>query len=286
MTRPTAVSLQLFLGTSATSTKASRDASRSRAAAGAATSSRTRGSRSRLSPSTTRDFYDGLGGEELANLFASAPAVYRERAEMVAAVRSPERWLDVGAGHGHFCTIARDALPNTRFDGLDLSQSIEDAERRHWIERGIRGLFPDVAPKLVAEGASYDVISMSHYLEHTTDPRAEIDAASRVLHPGGLFFVEVPDPDCFFGRLLGRQWMQWFQPQHRHFLSAKNLGRLLREHGFEPVAWHRGEVHQPVDVTVSTYLMLAHITPLIDGPWRRTSNGAAVQLLKGVLRTV
>ncbi|WP_394850712.1 class I SAM-dependent methyltransferase [Pendulispora brunnea] len=231
-----------------------------------------------------RDFYDGHGEEELAGLFASTPDLYRARARMVAGVDQPRRWLDVGAGHGHFCSIARDILPNTRFDGLDLAESIEDAERRRWVDRGIRGLFPEVAPTLVAAAERYDVISMSHYLEHTTDPRAEIAAAADVLQEGGLFFIEVPDPESRFARLLGRQWMPWFQPQHLHFLSTGNLERLLREHGFEPVLWHRGEAHQPVDFTFGTYLLFADLAPLIDGPWRNTRSGAIKRVFCGFLR--
>jgi len=233
-----------------------------------------------------RDFYDGHGEEELAGLFASTPELYRARARMVADLDKPRRWLDVGAGHGHFCSVARDILPNTRFDGLDLAESIEDAERRRWVDHGIRGLFPDVAPKLVQAAERYDVISMSHYLEHTTDPRAEIAAAAHVLPEGGLFFIEVPDPDSRFARLLGRQWMPWFQPQHLHFLSTGNLERLLRENGFEPVVWHRGEAHQPVDFTFCTYLMFADLAPLIDGPWRTSRGGALKKALTGTLRTV
>ncbi|WP_394828399.1 class I SAM-dependent methyltransferase [Pendulispora albinea] len=233
-----------------------------------------------------RDFYDGQGEEALAGLFASNPAVYRARARMVAEITTPHRWLDVGAGHGHFCSIARDLLPDTHFDGLDLAASIEDAERRRWVEHGIRGLFPEVAPTLVGRGEPYDVISMSHYLEHTTDPRAEIAAAAKVLPEGGFFFIEVPDPDCRLAYLLGRQWMQWFQPQHLHFLSAANLERLLREHGFEPVAWHRGEAHQPIDFTFSMYLLFADLAPLIDGPWRPASQGTFRKTLCAVLRAV
>jgi SAM-dependent methyltransferase len=190
---------------------------------------------------------------------------------MVAAVGTPQRWLDVGAGHGHFCCVARELLPETRFDGLDLSESIDDAVRRRWVDHGIRGLFPEMAPALAERTDRYDVVSMSHYLEHTLDPRAEIAAAARVLPQGGLLFIEVPDPECGLGRLFGRNWMPWFQPQHLHFVSAKNLERLLRDHAFEPVAWHRGEAHQSVDFTFLAFTAIELLAPPLDLPWRPPS---------------
>jgi SAM-dependent methyltransferase len=214
------------------------------------------------------DFYDGLGEEGLEAIFGWSSESYLARAKIVGEVRPPKRWLDVGAGHGHFCLVAREVWPDATFDGLDLSESIDEAARRKWIDRGYRGLFPDMAPKLRADGVKYDAVSMSHYLEHTRDPRAEIVAAREVLDLGGALMIEVPDPDSRLQWLLGRFWIPWFQPQHQHFVSVANLERILREEGFEPVRWHRAEAHQPVDFLAGATLLLHTIQPKPDRPWR------------------
>ena len=217
-----------------------------------------------------RDFYDGLGEERLEGLFSFDPAPYLARARVLRGHGTPSRWLDVGAGHGHFCCAARDVWPDARFDGLDLSDSIVQAARRNWVDRGYRGLFPDLAGTLAEE--SYDVVSMSHYLEHTRDPRAEIEAAAQVLSPGGHLLIEVPDPESRVGRILGSYWVAWFQPQHQHFLSTQNLDRMLRESSFEPVLWHRGEAHQMNDLTFFVFALLGQIARPIDLPWRAPSS--------------
>jgi hypothetical protein len=117
----------------------------------------------------------------------------------------------------------------------------------------------------------YQVVSMSHYLEHTIDPRRELDAARVVLAPDGCLLIELPDPEFALGRWLGRYWLPWFQPQHLHLLSAANLERLLREHGFTPVAWHRGAAHQRVDFLSAAWLALGRIAPPPRLPWRPRS---------------
>lgn len=211
-----------------------------------------------------RDFYDGLDAEALESLLGAGPQVYEARAKMVQGHGEPSTWLDVGGGSGHLCCVSRDTWPKTRFDGLDLSAGIEEAARRGWVDRAIRGLFPETAPSLAGQ---YDVVSMSHYLEHTLDPKAEVAAAALALRPGGLFLVEVPDPACFWGRALGRYWLPWFQPQHLHLLSVENLERLLRAHGFEPLVWHRGETHHPLDLFLATSLFLNRVLPKPDRPW-------------------
>jgi len=73
--------------------------------------------------------------------------------------------------------------------------------------------------------------------------------------------------------VLGRYWIPWLQPQHQHYLSVKNVERLLREEGFEPVRWHRGEAHQPIDFVFGAVLVLKQLSPL-DRPWRPAASAA------------
>jgi ubiquinone/menaquinone biosynthesis C-methylase UbiE len=215
-----------------------------------------------------RDFYDGLGEDGVGDLFSADEKYYVARAKMVGALHTPRRWLDVGAGHGHFCCVARDVFREARFDGLDLAESIDVAARKGWVDRAHRGLFPEVAQALAAAGDHYDVVSMSHYLEHTRDPAAEIAAAACVLTPGGVLMVEVPDPESRLGHLFGTGWMPWFQPQHQHFLRSGALDRLLRANDLEPLEWHRGEAHGGRDLMFFTLTLIGRLARPLDLPWR------------------
>lgn len=211
-----------------------------------------------------RDFYDGLGDEDAEFVFSMGSRSYRGRAEMLRGVATPKRWLDVGSGHGHFCLVAQELWPETTFDGLDLSDSVVAAERRGWIDRAYKGLFPDLASELTG---SYDVVSMHHYLEHTREPAAELDAAHTALERGGHLLIEVPDPDSRLGRALGWTWGPWFQPQHQHFVSLDNLSKALEERGFTVVSAERAEAHQAVDLAFSMWLVVNRISPGGDKPW-------------------
>ncbi len=211
-----------------------------------------------------RDFYDGLGGEGIEQLFGVSGQPYDQRADFVYAHCTPQRWLDVGCGHGHFAHALGEREPGLHRAGLDLSDGVDDAITRGWIDEAHRGLFPDLAPSLAGR---FDAVSMSHYLEHTMDPRAEVAAAAQVLAPGGHFFVEVPDPESWLGRWLGRFWMPWFQPQHLHFVSVSNLERLLREHGLEPVAWQRAEAHIPTDFLLAVGALVGTLSVDPYSPW-------------------
>lgn len=211
-----------------------------------------------------RDAYDGLGANGIQLLFAQAGASYQGRVDLARRHSSPESWLDVGTGYGHFCLFARGLLPETRFDGLDMGTSIDEAQRRGWIDRAYRGLFPEIVDDVAG---AYDLVSMHHYLEHTRDPRAELDAAHRALKPGGHLLIEVPDPESHFARIFGKYWVPWLQPQHQQFLSAAHLTAALEAQGFSVVEVERGQAHQPLDIGGAVGLWAMATAPPPRLPW-------------------
>lgn len=228
-----------------------------------------------------RDFYDGLGEKQLDGLFDSSARSYRGRAALFAAhADEPKNWLDVGTGHGHFPRAATAVLPHTAFDGLDLTAGVELAAERGWIERGYRGQFVELADTL-ADG--YEVVSMFHYLEHSTDPGAELAAAARVVRPGGHLMIEVPDPECRSARLLGRWWMPWLQPQHLHFVPLANLRERLRDLGFTVVAEQRGEPHSPIELVATVWMVASAMAPKDDRPWFPARPGRGRRALRAVV---
>lgn len=214
-----------------------------------------------------RDFYDGLGQELMEEAFNASGRSYRGRVDMLNPFTTPRAWLDVGAGHGHFCRLARDVWPDTVFTGLDQSVGIEEAQRRGWIDHGYRAEFIAMAGELAGR---YDVVSMHHYLEHTREPLDELDTAAKVLPAGGYLLVELPDPESCFGRVLGGWWMPWLQPQHQHMIPVRNLVRALTDRGFSLVAIERGPAHQGGDLFFSLILALIAVAPDPRLPWLAT----------------
>lgn len=225
-----------------------------------------------------RDFYDGLGEQQLDGMFGGRTKSYRRRAESVLPyLGEAKRWIDVGTGHGHFCEVAREVLPDVVFDGLDRSAGAELAELEGRVERGLRGAFTELAPGFAG---SYDVVSMFHYLEHSTEPLRELEAARTALRAGGRLVVEVPDPDSRYARLLGRWWLPWLQPQHLHLMPVANLRRALSELGFTVVAEQHRSAHEPVDLVAAVWLTLDEAAPRDDLPWLPARPGRSRRALR------
>ncbi|MHB8287416.1 MAG: class I SAM-dependent methyltransferase, partial [Caulobacteraceae bacterium] len=76
----------------------------------------------------------------------------------------------------------------------------------------------------------FDLILMSHVLEHLTDPAAELRAMTRVLNDGGHIFLETPN-------LSGNRRLPIDDNRsHLHFFSATSMTRLLSREGLETIA--------------------------------------------------
>ena len=120
---------------------------------------------------------------ELEGIFAATARRTSGRAEHgPRRSRTPTRWLDVGSGHGHFCLAAQDALAG------------HHVRRPRHQRDGRRGRAPragSTRPTGACSRSSRPTwpgattwSACSHYLEHTRDPGAELDAAATVLAAG------------------------------------------------------------------------------------------------------
>jgi SAM-dependent methyltransferase len=145
-----------------------------------------------------------------------------------------------------------------------MGVSVEEGKARGWLDDAHRGFLPDLAPGLAGQ---FDVVSMHHYLEHTRDPRTELDSAAMLLRDGGILMIEVPNPESLFGRIVGRWWFPWLQPQHLNFVPRANLMQALVHRGLRPVLEVRGPSHIPVDMTFLGVLPLLAYGPYPGMPW-------------------
>ena len=74
----------------------------------------------------------------------------------------------------------------------------------------------------------YDVVTLSHVLEHVPDPRALLELAREQIADDGVFILEVP---C--ARQPSRLCIGWLALEHLSYFSEPVLTRLLEETGFE-----------------------------------------------------
>jgi ubiquinone/menaquinone biosynthesis C-methylase UbiE len=128
------------------------------------------------------------------------------------------RVLDVGCGTGG---VLAHLKGRARTIGVDRSvQAL-----RHTAKRGVAGVACADMDKLPFGAAEFDVVLMLDVLEHFEDDRAVVEAARRVLRPGGTLLVSVPAFQTLFSehdRVL----------QHFRRYAPARVRRVLEGAGF------------------------------------------------------
>ena len=144
--------------------------------------------------------------------------------------RKNPKVLDIGCGHGFLLRAFQQR-------GCDvLGTEYSDGACRHAREVlniPVRvGLLQDLA----FPDQSFDVVVMWHVLEHISDPRPTLAEISRILKPGGLFLVGVPNFDSLEARLTKASWFHLDLPRHLSHHSPGSLEKALKNAGLQLVS--------------------------------------------------
>jgi 2-polyprenyl-3-methyl-5-hydroxy-6-metoxy-1,4-benzoquinol methylase len=81
----------------------------------------------------------------------------------------------------------------------------------------------------------YDVVVLSHVLEHSVNPIEMLTHVSRILNSDGQVWISCPNVESWQRNTFGRYWINWHVPFHITFFSATTLKSLLNNTGFEVI---------------------------------------------------
>lgn len=161
-------------------------------------------------------------------------------------------WLDVGAGYGLLLSQVATLLPDWERCAVEPDESARDTLARVASKRFDHALLWDDANGL---GRTFDVISLSHVLEHLIDPLHALRILYGHLKPGGLLMLEVPN-DHLVEMLRGERLNDL---PHLWFFSLHGLRYLAHRAGFEVVrgaelGLRRPGVYAPLANRIARYL--------------------------------
>lgn len=182
-------------------------------------------------------YYDGSYGPHAAAYSGTSEPTgsddryYRDRVEQL--LRALPHWfrgnrlLDVGCGDGHWLHLMGNR--EWRVAGVEPSPRASAFAREHY---GLDVRTGELTEQAFPAG-SFDAVTFWHSLEHVHDPRAAMVAACRLLSPGGIVAVQVPNIDTVLFRFFGPRYSMIQAPFHLYHFSASTLASLLQNSGFQ-----------------------------------------------------
>ena len=139
------------------------------------------------------------------------------------------RLLDVGFGLGVFPAAMQ--AEGWECDGIDLDDRQVEHAREYL---GITAYQEDLTS--IAGVGPFDLITFNKVLEHVEKPEELLAASARLLKPGGLVYVELPDGE---GALSGGWGREEFFIEHIHVFSFASLVLLGDHAGFRSLECER-----------------------------------------------
>ncbi|SFT84388.1 Methyltransferase domain-containing protein [Lishizhenia tianjinensis] len=144
----------------------------------------------------------------------------RQKLRWLASETDGKHLLDIGAGTGHFLKVAENS-------GYTVTGIEPDADARAFCKRehGIE-LHPQT-DLYKLEDNSADVITMWHVLEHVYDLQKDIQEIKRILKPGGVLFVAVPNMASYDAEYYKEYWAAYDVPRHLYHFKKKDIDKLF-----------------------------------------------------------
>ncbi len=135
--------------------------------------------------------------------------------------------LDVGAGAGS------KLIEYNAFEWEAFGVEPDEDAASHKISDQIKvykGTAEDIPHEIAQE--QFDMISMTHVLEHCINPDNAIQNIHSLLKPEGVFWCEVPNCACEHFKQLNICSEMFDAPRHIHFFDEKSLTNILSKNGF------------------------------------------------------
>jgi SAM-dependent methyltransferase len=157
-------------------------------------------------------------------------ADYEQRLDFLEQLLpSQGRLLDFACGAGHF--FERAQARGWDAHGTEIGAWASDAAR----QRGLRNLHIGKLRDLHFPDASFDIVHAAQVFEHLANPNTELAEIRRILRPGGILYVDVPNYHTIPIMLRRDDFMLNTPPQHVNYFSPANLKLLLESGGYSRV---------------------------------------------------
>lgn len=142
--------------------------------------------------------------------------------------KSEGKFLDVGCGSGAYESYL--IKNNFGWEFYGVEPSIPSYQIAKTIG-GFKVFNGDLKSAHYADNF-FDIILMSHSLEHVSNPTEVINECFRILKPKGHLVVSVPNFNSLARRLFEKYWFHLDAPRHLFHFSAGVLSEMFLKSGF------------------------------------------------------
>lgn len=133
--------------------------------------------------------------------------------------------LDIGSGTGYFADTMKKS--GWKVKGIEINEKARDFAKSRF---GLEILSPEQISTIDAE--SFDCITLWHVLEHFHDPFKYASDIFRLLKPGGLCLMALPNCSSYDAKYYRQFWAAYDVPRHLWHFNPSTLSLFSQKTGF------------------------------------------------------
>lgn len=133
--------------------------------------------------------------------------------------------LDLGCSSGIFLRIAKENSWESY--GTELNSLMAKVASEY-----TKVNVQDSLEYFIKKNYKFDCITGWEYFEHLIDPKLEIDKIKKLLKPGGLLCMSMPNFNCKKAKEPNYRWIQYKPPEHLNYWTYENMSLFLKNNGF------------------------------------------------------
>jgi SAM-dependent methyltransferase len=137
--------------------------------------------------------------------------------------------LDVGCGNGHF--LSKMQTLGWQVQGVEPDEQAANIAQKVYNLKVLVGMLTDAR----FPDDSFDVVTLSHVIEHADDPIYLLQECKRVLRSGGRLVLTTPNTESLGHRIFQGCWRGLEPPRHLFLFSLEVLRSCVQKVGFDTI---------------------------------------------------
>jgi len=154
----------------------------------------------------------------------------------VGAAGEPSHILEIGAGLSWISRAAKSFNPNSLTVAQDITSEVVD--QCTWVDHYYVGELQATLSE-IRQFAPYQVISMTHVIEHLKDPCGVLRTCKSLLDPKGIIFLTAPHrPQGWHRKSPFAVWQNWSYshvPAHLQYFNTLSMKRCAEKVGLDVI---------------------------------------------------
>ncbi len=153
----------------------------------------------------------------------------RENLELILKYKKNGNLLEVGCMYGLLLEQAQRQGFNVY--GVEISQKATEYARQNF---GLN-IFNGRLEESSFDDRFFDVIFLSHLIEHLEDPMGSLKMMVKIMKLDGVLLLKCPNFGSLMSKITGKNWCWIAPPEHLYHFTARTITNLLNKAGFTNV---------------------------------------------------